>query len=91
MAATAQVRASAASGRMEFQDVTVRQRAEPVFTPLRGEEPDLGAIGSLIDRWLAEAGLAPAEVFAGGAIVTGLAARRRNGAAQEIPARRRSA
>ena len=78
MAASAQVRASAASGRMEFQDVSVRRRAEPVFTPLRGEQLDLGAIGALIDGWLAEAGLAPGDVFAGGAIVTGLAARRRN-------------
>lgn len=78
LTATARLARDPVAGRLALHDRTVRHRLGPVLTPLRGDDLDLEAIVALIDGWLAEAGLDPAGVFAGGALVTGLAARRAN-------------
>jgi len=78
MTATARIRASA-SGRLEVAEPTVGYRSDPVFTPFADDETiDLGRVGTLLDGWLEASALRPGDVFAGGAIVTGLAAERRN-------------
>jgi ethanolamine utilization protein EutA len=69
------------SGRIDLIDADVVYRGEPVFTPFRGDRVDEPALGLLIDTWLAEAGVTPERLFAGGAIVTGLAARQSNAVA----------
>jgi ethanolamine utilization protein EutA len=78
MTATARIRASA-SGRLEVAEPAVGYRSDPVFTPFADDETiDLAQVEALIDGWLEASALRPADVFAGGAIVTGLAAGRRN-------------
>jgi ethanolamine utilization protein EutA len=78
MTATARIRASA-SGRLEVAEPAVGYRSDPVFTPFADDETiDLPRVEALLDAWLEASALRPADVFAGGAIVTGLAAERRN-------------
>lgn len=67
-----------ATGRMGFHEPRAVFRPEPVFTPFKASALDLVAIRRQLLLWLAEAKLAPEDVFAGGAIVTGLAAERDN-------------
>jgi len=76
-----------AVGRVELSFVRARYRSELVFTPLitgdtsaAADSLDLAAIEGLLERWLTEASVDPAEVFGGGALLTGLAAERRNAA-----------
>jgi ethanolamine utilization protein EutA len=78
LTATARVARDPVEGRLTLHDRVVRHRLGPVLTPLDGEDLDLVAIAGLLDGWLAEAGLEPSDLFAGGALVTGLAARRAN-------------
>lgn len=66
------------TGRMGFERPRTVFRPEPVFTPFREGRLDLAAIEARVRGWLTEAGLRPEDVFAGGAIVTGLAAERDN-------------
>jgi ethanolamine utilization protein EutA len=80
LSATARVQRDPVQGRLALHEEVVRHRLGPVLTPLRGEELDLDAVAELLDGWLAEAGLRPQDLFAGGALVTGLAARRANAA-----------
>ncbi|HNN93825.1 MAG TPA: ethanolamine ammonia-lyase reactivating factor EutA [Pseudomonadota bacterium] len=74
VAAVAQVRSRCVSGRMELCGGELCYRSQPVFTPFVGDDLDIDALAGLIDGWLAEAGLTPAQLAGGGAIVTGLAA-----------------
>lgn len=80
MLATARIGVSSATGRMEFGRPSILYRSEPIFTPFCGDELELDRIEELIDGWLAASEVALEEIFAGGAIITGLAARRRNAA-----------
>jgi ethanolamine utilization protein EutA len=78
MLADVRIAVSSATGRMAFGRPSILYRSEPVFTPFRGDELHLDRIEELIDGWLAASEVSLEEVFAGGAIITGLAARRRN-------------
>jgi ethanolamine utilization protein EutA len=80
MTATARIRASA-SGRLEVAEPAIGYRSDPVFTPFDDTAVDLEAVETLVDGWLAESGLETDDVFAGGAIVTGLAAEGANAGA----------
>lgn len=80
MVASARIGANSATGRMELGSPSVLYRSEPKFTPFDGKDLDVGGLEGLIDGWLAASGLAAEEVFAGGAITTGLAARGGNAA-----------
>jgi ethanolamine utilization protein EutA len=80
LTATARLVRDPVQERVRLRDEVVRHRLGPVLTPLHGEDLDLDAIATLLDGWLAEARLDPSELFAGGALVTGLAARRANAA-----------
>lgn len=66
------------SGDVSLERPAVIYRSQPVFTPFRDDRLDVPLLGRIIDGWLDEAGLAPGDIFSGGAIVTGLAATRAN-------------
>ncbi len=78
LVARAGVGVNCATGRMEFATPQVVYRSDPVFTPFVGEAIDIAAVRDLLLGWLDQAGLDRESLFAGGAIVTGLAARREN-------------
>jgi ethanolamine utilization protein EutA len=80
MVAVAAIAVSSATGCMAFGRPSILYRSEPVFTPFRGDELDLDRIEGMIDGWLAASEVSLEEIFSGGAIITGLAARRRNAA-----------
>lgn len=66
---------------MELGEIEMVYRSEPVFTPFRGrelDELDEDALAVLLEGWFRASGVHPRELGAGGAIVTGLAARKRN-------------
>ncbi len=56
-------------------------RSEVVFTPYQGRRIDAERLAAYLDRWLADAGVVPQEIFSGGALITGLAAQRDNATA----------
>ncbi|MBI3865086.1 MAG: ethanolamine ammonia-lyase reactivating factor EutA [Planctomycetia bacterium] len=78
MVARARLVRNCVTGRNELGDVEPLFRPSPVFTPFNGDDLDITALESLIDRWIAEAGLDLEAVASGGALVTGLAARAEN-------------
>lgn len=78
LAMQAEVASNCATGRMELRNPQPLVRAEPIFTPVVDGRLDLAAIRRQISRWLAEGGIRHDRIFAGGAIVTGLAAQRDN-------------
>jgi ethanolamine utilization protein EutA len=78
MAASARWMRNCVTGRNELGNVETIFRPEPVFTPFRGEALDIDELARRLDGWLAVAKLDPSSVAAGGALVTGLAARSAN-------------
>jgi ethanolamine utilization protein EutA len=66
------------SGRSEIREVGEPYRSEVVFTPYLGERIDEARVAALLDGWLAAASARPDEIAGGGAIITGLCARRAN-------------
>jgi ethanolamine utilization protein EutA len=68
------------TGRREFGDVQRHYCSQPALTPFVERRLDERLLAAMIDRWLAESGAAPDQIHAGGAIVTGLAARAENAA-----------
>lgn len=81
MVAEAKVGLNSASGRMEFGRPQVIYRPEPVFTPFDGETIDAVRVGRCLDQWIAESGVDCENIFAGGVIITGLAAKQVNAGA----------
>jgi len=80
MVATAGVGLCCITGRMEIGAPRVVYRSDPVFTPFNGERIDPVRLDSYVDRWMTESGVRCEELFAGGVIVTGLAAKQTNAA-----------
>ncbi len=78
MIAEAGLRSNCATGRMAFSDTEIVFKPPAVFTPFDGDCLNLAAIETLLNQWLADARLERTSIFSGGAIVTGLAARRSN-------------
>ena len=81
MVATAGVGLNSVTGRMAFGNPRVIYRSAPIFTPFHRGMIDGPRLRLHLDRWLEESGIDHEELFSGGAIITGLAARRRNAAA----------
>jgi ethanolamine utilization protein EutA len=71
--AHARVARSSATGRMSFGAPEIRYRSEPVFTPFKDKQIDENTLQKYLDQWLQESGIIPEQLFAGGAIITGLA------------------
>ncbi|MBA3548161.1 MAG: ethanolamine ammonia-lyase reactivating factor EutA [Nannocystis sp.] len=67
-------------GRSEIRELGEPYRSDIVFTPFLGERIDEARICALLDGWLAAASAAPEDIVGGGAIITGLCARRANAA-----------
>ncbi len=63
---------------MALNEPRVLFRGDPVFTPFKDEVIDEAAIRGLIETWLEQADVRPQQLFSGGVIITGLAARRHN-------------
>jgi ethanolamine utilization protein EutA len=80
LVAEAVVRRNAVTGRMELSLTRETFRSPLVFTPLENDRLDLAATLRLVDDWLARGGITPghADVGGGGALLTGLTARREN-------------
>jgi len=78
LVAAARLVRNCVTGRNELGDVAPLFRPEPVFTPFNGDVIDVAQLETQIDNWLAGARIDPASIAAGGALVTGLAARSAN-------------
>lgn len=74
------VRRNVVTGRMELTVARETYRSPLVFTPLEGDRLDLAATLRLVDDWLARGGVVPGDtdIGGGGALLTGLTARRDN-------------
>jgi ethanolamine utilization protein EutA len=78
LAASARVLRNCVTGRSEMGAVTTIFRSEPVLTPYQGDLVDLPRLTELLDGWLGASGVMSHAFSAGGALVTGLAARSAN-------------
>jgi ethanolamine utilization protein EutA len=74
----AHVAKNAGTHRVEFGRFTDRPGGETILTPFAGENLDESAIASFFDLCFSAAHIAPADIFGGGALLTGLAARAPN-------------
>jgi ethanolamine utilization protein EutA len=73
--------------RMEIRDLEPQFCSEQVFTPFSGNQLDETRLADYLDQWLRE--IPAAEVFGGGAMITGLAAQASNAAGVARQVRRR--
>jgi ethanolamine utilization protein EutA len=88
--ASARLAQSSVAGRVELGDVRECYRSELVFTPLQDDGSlDVPRLEECLDAWLAAAGVHAEQVFGGGALLTGLTARKANAAALTGLVRRR--
>ncbi len=82
--ASARLSDNAVTGKRELTDIQESFRSEVVFTPFTDDGLDESKLQGYLDGWLAagcsSTGDPPEEVFGGGALVTGLAARQKNSA-----------
>ena len=91
LVAEGSIRRNVVSGRMELSIVRETFRSPLEFTPVDGDRLDLAATLTLVDDWLDRGGIRPGEcpMLGGGAILTGLTARRENAAGLVAALRRR--
>jgi ethanolamine utilization protein EutA len=79
--ASARLTRAASTGRIELDQVRECYRSPMVFTPLdENDRLDMPQVEAHLDAWLAAGGVRPAEVFGGGALLTGLTAQKDNAA-----------
>lgn len=77
--AEADVVRSAGTGRTEFGELAVRHRSELRFTPMTSADRlDVMLLEAYLDEWLKAGDVDAADVFGGGALLTGLTAQREN-------------
>lgn len=73
-------RGDSPDGRREIREIGEPYHSDIVFTPFLGERIDEARICALLDGWLAAASARPEDIVGGGALITGLCARRANAA-----------
>lgn len=73
-------RGDSPGGRREIRELGEPYHSDIVFTPFLGERIDEARICALLDGWLAAASARPEDIVGGGALITGLCARRANAA-----------
>lgn len=78
MVAVAGVGLNSITGRMALGDPEVIYRSDSVFTPFDGEMIDEFRLKDYLERWLDESKVKNDDLFSGGVIITGLAARQTN-------------
>ena len=66
------------TGNMELGDIKIIYRSEIAFTPFDEDQINETKIDVLLEQWFAQSGYKPEDFFAGGVIITGLAARQKN-------------
>jgi ethanolamine utilization protein EutA len=77
--ACARLARNVVTGRTDLSGVRECYRSDMVFTPLRDDDSlDEQRVEQLLDAWLAAGAVRPCEVFGGGALLTGLTARKAN-------------
>lgn len=79
--ASANLAHNAVSGKQELSDIREVFRSDLVFTPFDESGLDSLRLQEYVDDWLAAGQIQPGEIFGGGALLTGLAAREANAAA----------
>src|SRR5262249_21380415 len=79
--ATADLTHNAVSGRRELAEIREDFRSDLVFTPFDESGLDAARLQKSVDGWLAAGDVRPDQIFGGGALLTGLAAREGNAAA----------
>lgn len=78
LVASARIMRNCVTGRMELGEADAFYRSEPVFTPFHDDLVDESRLKTYLDQWISEARVDPRSITSGGAIVTGLAAQKRN-------------
>jgi len=78
MVALARVGQNSVTGRMQLENPRVVYRCEPVFTPFDKTKIDLDSLDDYLNSWLEKSGIGCKKFFAGGSIVTGIAAKQSN-------------
>lgn len=78
LVASARIVRNCVTGRMELGEAVALYRSEPVFTPFLEDLVDEVRLRAYLDEWISEAQIEARAITAGGAIVTGLAAQKRN-------------
>ena len=78
MVAVAGVGLNSVTGRMALGDPEVIYRSDSVFTPFDGERIDELRLKDYLEKWLDESKVKNNDLFSGGVIITGLAARQTN-------------
>jgi len=78
--ASANLTHNAVSGRRELTEIREDFRSDLVFTPFQDQGLDSAKLQGLVDDWLAAGNIRSDEIFGGGALLTGLAAREANAA-----------
>jgi ethanolamine utilization protein EutA len=79
--ARARIASHSVTGRLTFATPEIVHRPPTAFTPFIESRIDERQVMVLVDQWIADSGIAADRFFAGGALVTGLAARSDNAAA----------
>lgn len=78
LVARSRILANSITGNMELGDIKIIFRSEISFTPFNDDKIDESQITSLLTTWFDQSGFKPEDFFAGGVIITGLAARQKN-------------
>jgi ethanolamine utilization protein EutA len=78
MVAVAGVGLNSVTGRMAFGTPRVVYRSDTIFTPFKGEMIDEHSLKETLENWLHQCKITGDDLFSGGVIITGLAARQRN-------------
>ena len=80
LVATAHVAKNCITGKMEFNNPCITFRSDPVFTPFDKSKNEIqeDKIIQYINEWLLKANLLTKDIFSGGVLITGLAAKSQN-------------
>lgn len=78
MVARAAVGLNTCTGRMTLGSPQITYRSDLVLTPFDNDHIEKRQLSCYLDQWIAESALHQENIFAGGAIITGLAAKKIN-------------
>ena len=78
MIASAQLERNQITGRIQLGHPKLIYRSEAILTPFQKDNLCISSIDSCLDQWLADSGIDSQSLFAGGVIITGLAAEKEN-------------
>jgi ethanolamine utilization protein EutA len=76
--AEAKIARHSVTGKMDLSNISTIYQSEPVFTPFHDEQIDENKFNEYVEAWCVKGGIDAQDVFAGGVIITGLAAKAKN-------------